>query len=71
MNLEPAHSFAQGLTRVVILLVWVIGFFAAGWIGFRLGGDHFTENPRAGGLPFALAFMVYMIVAAVVGQFWY
>ena len=73
MALGPAHSLAELFTRIVILLVLLIGFvgtFAVGlWLGDKWFGGFSTGN-RAAGIPLAVGFTLYAVIAALLAQFW-
>ncbi|MEO7053893.1 MAG: hypothetical protein ABI191_02875 [Rhizomicrobium sp.] len=77
MELGPAHSLSQGFTRTAILLVLVLGFFGTFAVGFWLGNKWFGgfrienySNHRIAILPFSFLFVLYILVAMVLIQFW-
>ena len=72
-DLGPAHDAAQAITRIVILLVLTMGFFATVGVGFWLGDKWFggfSGNNRSAGIPLAILFPVYLLVALILFQFW-
>lgn len=70
-NMGAATSFAQGLTRSIILTVLVVGFFVTIGIGFWLGKKWFGDlRDRAAGLPLTMVLVLYFLVAIVLLQFW-
>jgi hypothetical protein len=71
--LGPAHSFAQGATRIAILLVLVPGFFATFGVGIWLGSKWFggfRGGNRNAGLPLVVLFSIYFLLALVLARFW-
>jgi hypothetical protein len=73
MILEPATSFVQGATRVVILTVLVIGFVASIGAGLWLGDKWFGKISRwnrIAGLPMGILFSLYLVAAFLLVQFW-
>ena len=70
-SLGAATSFAQGLTRSIILTVLAVGFFVTIGVGFWLGKKWFGDlRNRAAGLPITMVLMLYFLVAMVLLQFW-
>jgi hypothetical protein len=73
MDLGPAHSFSQGMTRIAILLILIPGFFVTFGVGMWMGDKWFGGfhvGNRWAATPVWLLFMIYGVIAIVLVQFW-